>query len=67
MLNGFDHSIALATDMAEASMWKHIGGGPGLIGLVKEIRPRLEEMRLGTPAIRNLMGGNIARRLTGMA
>lgn len=67
VLNGFDRSIALATDMAEASMWKHIGGGPGLIGLVKEIRPRLEEMHLGTPAIKNLMGGNIARRLSGMA
>ena len=67
VLNGFDSSIALATDMAEASMWRHLGGGPGLTGLVKEIRPRLEEMRLGTPAIQNLIGGNIARRLSGTA
>jgi phosphotriesterase-related protein len=65
--NGFDHCVALATDMAEASMWKHIGGGPGLIGLVKQIRPRLEEMRLGTRATENLMGGNIVRRLSGLA
>jgi phosphotriesterase-related protein len=65
--NGLDHSVALATDMADASMWKHIAGGPGLIGFVQEIRPRLEEMRLGTSAITNLMGGNIVRRLSGMA
>ena len=67
VLNGFDNSIALATDMAEASMWRHLGGRPGLTGFVKEIRPRLEEMRLGTPAIQNLIGGNIARRLSGTA
>ena len=65
--NGLDHSIALATDMAEASMWRHLGDGPGLTGLVKEIRPRLEDMRLGTPAIQNLIGGNIGRRLSGTA
>jgi predicted metal-dependent phosphotriesterase family hydrolase len=67
VLNGFDHNVALATDMAEASMWKHIGGGPGLIGLMNQIRPCLEKMGLGLPAIKNLMGGNITRRLTGMA
>jgi phosphotriesterase-related protein len=64
---GLGRSVALATDMAEASMWKHSGGGPGLVGLVTAIRGRLEEMRLDAPTIRDLLGGNIVRRLRGMA
>jgi predicted metal-dependent phosphotriesterase family hydrolase len=63
--NGFDHSIAAATDMAEASMWKHIGGGPGLIGFVTEIRSRLQEVCGDIGSTRRIMGGNIANRLAG--
>jgi 5-phospho-D-xylono-1,4-lactonase len=65
--NGFDGSIALATDMAESSMWKHLGGGPGLIDFPTEIRSRLEEMRLEEASIRKLIGSNIATRLAGIA
>jgi len=65
--HGFDQNIALATDMAEASMWKHMGGGPGLVGFSTGVRARLEEMRLGAASIRKLMGGNIANRLAGLA
>ena len=60
-------SIALATDMADSSMWKHLGGGPGLLGFARGIRTRLEEMRLSADAIRMLMGRNIANRLAGVA
>jgi predicted metal-dependent phosphotriesterase family hydrolase len=65
--HSFDESIALATDMAEASMWKHIGGGPGMAGFAEGIHARLDEMRLGASSIHQLMGGNIANRLAGLA
>ena len=65
--NGFDQSVAIATDMAEAAMWKHIRRGPGLIGLLTVIRSHLEEMRVGITSIQNMMGRNIANRLAGIA
>lgn len=65
--HALDRSIALATDMAESSMWKYLGGGPGLVGFAQGIRTRLEEMRLSAAAIRMLMGRNIANRLAGVA
>ena len=64
---GYAGSVALATDMAEASLWRCFGGGPGLAGLLTLIRPRLENMGLSPSAIQKLFGGNIARRLAGMA
>jgi phosphotriesterase-related protein len=57
-----DH-IALATDMAEASMWTRLGGSPGLTAFMGRIRPRLRAMGLASETIRGLMGGNIARVL----
>lgn len=63
---GFDDRVALATDMAEASMWK-FGGGPGVASFVISIRAHLEQMGVQAESIRRLMGGNIARRLAGLA
>jgi hypothetical protein len=63
---GFDDRVALATDMAEASMWK-FGGGPGLVSYITGIQVRLEQMGMQAESIRRLMGRNIARRLAGFA
>jgi phosphotriesterase-related protein len=39
---GLGHRVALATDMAERSMWSQMGGGPGLAGFPLVVRPRLQ-------------------------
>lgn len=60
--HGFEDSIALATDMAEAELWSQLGHGPGLAGYLTIIATRLE--RLGSDvAAKKLLGGNIAGRL----
>ena len=58
--------IALATDMAEASLYRHIGGGPGLASLPGEIRRQLKERGFTAKQQEQLLGGNIARRLAGL-
>ena len=64
--NGLGSRIALATDMAEKEMYAAIGGGAGLASLPREIRARLEEMKIPETTLRGLMGENIARRLAGI-
>ncbi len=63
---GLSDRIALATDMAEAALYHHIGGGPGLASLPGEIQETLTAK--GIPEIErmNMLGGNIARRLAGI-
>jgi phosphotriesterase-related protein len=61
--SGLGDRVALATDMAEASMWSRLGGGPGLTGFPLVIRPRLQASGLEAVTIAGLMGGNITRRL----
>jgi phosphotriesterase-related protein len=61
--SGYAGSLALATDMAEPALWQRLGGGPGLVGLFTEIRPRLEQMGFDAPTMRQLLGGNIIDRL----
>lgn len=61
--SGHAGSLALATDMAEAALWRRLGGGPGLVGLLAQIRPRLEQMGFDAPTVRQLLGGNIVGRL----
>ena len=63
---GFENRVVLATDMAEAEMYKTIGGGPGLASLPGEIKSRLSETGISENAIRQMLGGNIARRLAGL-
>lgn len=60
---GLDHGIALATDMAEAALWTHLGGGPGLTGFVEQIGGRLRSLGLSQEAIARMLGGNITNRL----
>ncbi len=63
---GLSDRIALATDMAEAALYRNIGGGPGLASLPDEIQEKLTAQ--GIPEIErlNMLGGNIARRLAGI-
>ena len=63
---GFDDSIALATDMAEKEMYTSIGKGPGLASLPREISARLSRANQSDDVIRQLIGGNISRRLAGL-
>jgi len=60
---GYGDSLALATDMAESSMWRRMGGQPGLTAFMTQIQARLESMDLAEETIRKLLGGNIVRRL----
>lgn len=64
--NELSGSVSLATDMAESELYHHIGGGPGLASFPGEIRGRLIERGTPEPAIKQLLGGNIARRLVGL-
>lgn len=63
---GFGNCIALATDMADAHMYTSIGNGPGLASLPGEISERLTKQNYPNEIIRQLTGGNIARRLAGV-
>jgi predicted metal-dependent phosphotriesterase family hydrolase len=57
---GFESHIAMATDMASATMWRHLGQGPGLTGFVDAILKTLQEMGFASAVVAGLMGGNIA-------
>ncbi|MEI6288926.1 MAG: hypothetical protein WCP19_00710 [Chloroflexota bacterium] len=63
---GFAESIALATDMAESESYHFIGGGPGLASFPSKIQKRLIENEIPGKARTHLLGGNIARRLSGI-
>ena len=60
---GHGTKLALATDMAESSMWQRLGGQPGLTAFFSQIKNRLERMELEEQAIQKLLGGNIINRL----
>jgi 5-phospho-D-xylono-1,4-lactonase len=57
---GLENQLALATDMAETSMWMHMGQGSGLPGFPGHIQKQLNTLGLGDKAVTGLMGGNIA-------
>ena len=60
---GLEAHIAIATDMADAGLWSRLGDGPGLVGLVRQIVPRLASLGLSEGTIAKLVGKNITRRL----
>ncbi len=61
--SGFSKSIALATDLADSTMWQYLGSGPGLTGFIDLIKKRLDEEIQDPKVVENLVGGNIAQRL----
>jgi predicted metal-dependent phosphotriesterase family hydrolase len=63
---GLSNRIALATDMAEAALYHHIGGGPGLASLPGEIQDKLTAKGIPEIARKQMLGGNIARRFAGL-
>lgn len=60
---GLDGSVAVAADMADASLWARLGQGPGLVGLFTQIIPRMESLGFGKDTIRKLAGENVLSRL----
>jgi phosphotriesterase-related protein len=64
---GLAHAVALATDMAEAELFQHLGGGPGLASLPGSIRLRLADRGIAPVDIQQMIGGNITRRLAGLS
>ncbi len=60
---GYERQLALATDIAEKALWKHIGGGAGLPGLVTDILPQLKATGASDAQVDLLLGKNIIRRL----
>jgi predicted metal-dependent phosphotriesterase family hydrolase len=63
---GLADRVALATDMAEAALYHNIGGGPGLASLPSEIQERLTVIGIAEIDRKQMLGGNIARRLAGI-
>ena len=63
---GLSARIALATDMAETALYRYIGGGPGLSSLPGEIQAQLKVRGITEIARKQMLGGNIARRLAGI-
>jgi len=61
---GYEGSIALAADLAEAGTWKVHGGEFGLPGLLTNVRPRLQRLGYSAQTITCLLGANIAQRLS---
>ncbi len=62
----YSRNIALATDMAEADMYRTIGNGPGLASLPGEIKLKLSNLGISENSSQQMLGGNIARRLAGL-
>ncbi len=60
---GLAGSIAIGLDLALPEMWRHYGGGPGLLALPERIIPRLRQEGFDRPTIARLTGQNVARRL----
>lgn len=60
---GYASAIALATDLADQSLWATMGNGPGLTGFVQGIKQRLSTMFDDQKVVDRLMGANIADRL----
>ena len=63
---GFSDRVALATDMAEAALYHFFGGGPGLASLPSEIQAQLIKKEIPETARKQMLGGNITRRLAGI-
>jgi predicted metal-dependent phosphotriesterase family hydrolase len=66
VIAGLSDRVALATDMAEAELYAFIGGGAGLASLPGAIQDQLTEKGVPEMARKQMLGGNITRRLAGI-
>lgn len=57
------HLVALATDLADSSLWNSMGDGPGLVSLITIVKKRLEREGYHESIVAGLVGKNIVRRL----
>jgi phosphotriesterase-related protein len=57
---GLAKQVIIATDMAEAAMWRRLGGEPGQKAFTGQILPRLQTLGFEPETIQHLMGKNIA-------
>ncbi len=57
------HLVALATDLADSSLWKSMGVGPGLVSLITKVKKRLDTEGYKESIVAGLIGNNIVRRL----
>jgi predicted metal-dependent phosphotriesterase family hydrolase len=60
---GLSKSIAIATDLADSTMWNSMGEGPGLVGFIKIIKNRMDSEFNDPIIVDQLIGGNISNRL----
>ena len=60
---GFEDQIVVATDLADSTQWSRLGYGPGLVGLINLLIPRMAEIGFQPNTIKKLVGWNIASRL----
>jgi 5-phospho-D-xylono-1,4-lactonase len=63
LADGFENKVVLGTDLAEAHLWRHMGGGPGLAAFITVIQARLHESGVNDETIQKIMGANIAQKL----
>ena len=61
--SGLADRVAIATDMAEASLWSRLGGEPGQTAFTGQIMARLQAIGFDEPTVKRLMGENIANCL----
>ena len=61
--DGYEKALVLATDQADPMMWSEMGTGPGLPGLIKVIKKRLDEVIQEPGIVQDLIGRNISRCL----
>ena len=61
--SGLAAQVAICLDPALPSMWRRMGGAPGLLALPNEICPRLEREGVDAQTAAGLLGGNVARFL----
>lgn len=60
---GYAHSIALATDMAERDMWSNGQAGGRLVDLLTIVAPRLRSLGFDDQQVAALLGRNVTTRL----
>lgn len=60
---GYEGSLVLATDLADAQMWHFLGGGAGAAALIQHIKARLDGWGLPAATVARLLGGNVVASL----